>query len=89
MIWAEVSTDFIRKHGPMPGLPGAVVIGMGSMGAARLNAGSDLDLIVIYDDQGVEGSDGPPAGDPPLLRALTGAGHHPDRPDAGGAALRG
>ena len=32
---------------------------MGSLGAARLNAGSDLDLIVIYDGQGAEGSDGP------------------------------
>ena len=57
VIWSEVSSDFIRKHGAMPGR-GAVVLGMGSLGAARLNAGSDLDLIVIYDDQGVEGSDG-------------------------------
>jgi [glutamine synthetase] adenylyltransferase / [glutamine synthetase]-adenylyl-L-tyrosine phosphorylase len=32
---------------------------MGSLGAARLNAASDLDLIVIYDAEGVEGSDGP------------------------------
>lgn len=71
VIWAEVSADFTRKHGSMPGR-GAVVIGMGSMGAARLNAGSDLDLIVIYDDQGVEGSDGPrPLATRPYYARLT------------------
>jgi len=71
VIWAEVSADFARKHGPMPGR-GAVVIGMGSIGAARLNAGSDLDLIVIYDDQGVEGSDGPrPLATRPYYSRLT------------------
>ncbi len=58
VIWDAVVDDFTRKHGAMPGR-GAVVLGMGSMGAARLNAGSDLDLIVIYDPQGVEMSDGP------------------------------
>ncbi|MFC3169890.1 glutamine-synthetase adenylyltransferase [Paracoccus fontiphilus] len=50
--------DFARKHGTPPGR-GAVVLGMGSLGARTLNAGSDLDLIVIYDAQGAEGSDGP------------------------------
>ncbi|MFN6952792.1 MAG: glutamine-synthetase adenylyltransferase, partial [Albidovulum sp.] len=44
VIWSEATADFARKHGAMPGR-GAVVVGMGSMGAARLNAGSDLDLI--------------------------------------------
>jgi glutamate-ammonia-ligase adenylyltransferase len=57
-IWKTVVAEFRRKHGDLPGR-GAVVIGMGSLGAGRLNAGSDLDLIVIYDDQGAEGSDGP------------------------------
>lgn len=71
VIWAEVCADFTRKHGAMPGR-GAVVIGMGSMGAARLNAGSDLDLIVIYDDEGVEGSDGPrPLATRPFYARLT------------------
>ena len=71
VIWAEVSADFARKHGAMPGR-GAVVIGMGSLGAARLNAGSDLDLIVIYDDQGVDGSDGPrPLATRPYYSRLT------------------
>ena len=37
---------------------GAIVLGMGSLGACRLNARSDLDLIVIYDPQGVEASEG-------------------------------
>ncbi len=57
-LWPVVCAEFVRKHGPLPGR-GAVVIGMGSLGAARLNAGSDLDLIVIYDAEGVETSDGP------------------------------
>jgi glutamate-ammonia-ligase adenylyltransferase len=71
VIWTEVSADFARKHGAMPGR-GAVVIGMGSLGAARLNAGSDLDLIVIYDDQGVDGSDGPrPLATRPYYARLT------------------
>jgi glutamate-ammonia-ligase adenylyltransferase len=71
VIWAEVAADFARKHGAMPGR-GAVVIGMGSMGAARLNAGSDLDLIVIYDAEGVEGSDGPrPLATRPYYARLT------------------
>jgi [glutamine synthetase] adenylyltransferase / [glutamine synthetase]-adenylyl-L-tyrosine phosphorylase len=71
VIWDEVVGDFARKHGAMPGRA-AVVIGMGSMGAARLNAGSDLDLIVIYDDAGVEGSNGPrPLATRPYYSRLT------------------
>ena len=57
-LWPVVAKEFARKHGEAPGR-GAVVIAMGSLGAARLNAGSDLDLIVIYDGQGEEASDGP------------------------------
>lgn len=56
-LWPVVSAEFERKHGPAPGR-GAVVLGMGSLGAGRLNAGSDLDLIVIYDAAGVEQSEG-------------------------------
>lgn len=56
-LWPVVCAEFGRKHGPLPG-KGAVVLGMGSLGAARLNAGSDLDLIVIYDAEGVEASEG-------------------------------
>ncbi|WP_151718764.1 [protein-PII] uridylyltransferase family protein [Gemmobacter serpentinus] len=57
-LWPVVCDEFARKHGPQPGR-GAVVMGMGSLGAGRLNAGSDLDLIMIYDAGGAEMSDGP------------------------------
>jgi [glutamine synthetase] adenylyltransferase / [glutamine synthetase]-adenylyl-L-tyrosine phosphorylase len=57
-LWPAVQAEFARKHGTCPGR-GAVVLGMGSLGAGRLNAQSDLDLIVIYDPAGVEASDGP------------------------------
>jgi [glutamine synthetase] adenylyltransferase / [glutamine synthetase]-adenylyl-L-tyrosine phosphorylase len=56
-LWPAVVADFAAKHGAPPGR-GAVVLGMGSLGAERLNAGSDLDLIVVYDADGVESSDG-------------------------------
>jgi [glutamine synthetase] adenylyltransferase / [glutamine synthetase]-adenylyl-L-tyrosine phosphorylase len=56
-IWPVVVAQFSAKHGPPPGR-GAMVLGMGSLGAGRLNATSDLDLIVIYDADGVEMSDG-------------------------------
>ena len=56
-LWPVVTDEFARKHGPQPGR-GAVVLGMGSLGAARLNATSDLDLIVIYDAAGIDASDG-------------------------------
>ncbi len=56
-LWPAVADQFAQKHGPMPGR-GAVVLGMGSLGAERLNAHSDLDLIIIYDALGVESSEG-------------------------------
>ncbi len=52
-----VTTRFARRHGAPPGR-GAAVLGMGSLGAGRLNAISDLDLIVIYDPGDTETSDG-------------------------------
>lgn len=70
-LWPEVAAEFARKHGAMPGR-GAVVLGMGSLGAARLNAASDLDLIVIYDPDGAEASDGPrPLATRPYYARLT------------------
>ena len=57
-LFPVTAEDFARRHGPPPGR-GAVVLGMGSLGARALNAGSDLDLIVIYDAAGAEGSEGP------------------------------
>ncbi len=56
-VWPVIVAEFAGKYGPPPGR-GAVVIGMGSLGSERLNAASDLDLIVIYDADGVEASNG-------------------------------
>ena len=56
-LWPMVAAEFALKHGAMPGR-GAVILGMGSLGAGRLNAGSDLDLILIYDPAGAETSEG-------------------------------
>ncbi|GAA6165027.1 [glutamate--ammonia-ligase] adenylyltransferase [Pelagimonas sp. KU-00592-HH] len=56
-LWPVVQEKFAEKHGPCPGR-GAMVLGMGSLGARRLNASSDLDLIVIYDADGVDFSEG-------------------------------
>ena len=43
-----VQTEFERKHGKIPD-SSLVILGMGSLGARKLNALSDLDLIVIYE----------------------------------------
>ena len=56
-LWPVVVAEFSRKYGAPPG-NGAVIVGMGSLGAGRMGARSDLDLIVIYDPDGVEASDG-------------------------------
>lgn len=56
-LWPQVVVHFGIRHGAPPGR-GAVIVAMGSLGAGRLNACSDLDLIVIYDPAGVEVSDG-------------------------------
>ncbi len=53
-----VVDQFSKKHGPAPGR-GAAVLGMGSLGAGRINSQSDLDMIVIYDPQDQDMSDGP------------------------------
>ncbi len=70
-LWPLVLSDFAARHGMPPG-QGAVVLGMGSLGTGRLNAGSDLDLIVIYDAAGVDASDGPrPLATRPYYAKLT------------------
>ncbi len=56
-LWPVVIDEFAGRHGPPPGR-GAAILGMGSVGAERMNAQSDLDLIVIYDAAGVESSEG-------------------------------
>jgi [glutamine synthetase] adenylyltransferase / [glutamine synthetase]-adenylyl-L-tyrosine phosphorylase len=70
-VWQPCLAEFSRKHGGPPGR-GAVVLGMGSLGAERLNAASDLDLIVIYDAEGIDASDGPrPLATRPYFARLT------------------
>ncbi len=89
-LWPVVVDNFALKHGTPPGA-GAAIIGMGSLGARSLSATSDLDLIIIYDPEDQDMSDGRrPLGDPTLLCAAdTGL---PDRTvctDGRRAALRG
>ena len=57
ILWPVVCKEFAVKHGEAPGR-GAVVLGMGSLGAGMVHAGSDLDLIVIYDPEKEEISHG-------------------------------
>jgi glutamate-ammonia-ligase adenylyltransferase len=56
-LWPVAVADFAAKHGPPPGA-GAAVVAMGSLGAGRLHARSDLDLIVLYDAGADEASHG-------------------------------
>ena len=57
-LWPALRQQVARRHGEMPGR-GAVVLGMGSLGAGRLNAASDLDLIMVYDAPADAVSTGP------------------------------
>ncbi|TPE49441.1 glutamine-synthetase adenylyltransferase [Amaricoccus solimangrovi] len=52
-----VTRDFASRHGLPPGA-GAVVVAMGKLGSREMTASSDLDLIVIYDAEGAESSEG-------------------------------
>ncbi|MCL5776744.1 bifunctional [glutamine synthetase] adenylyltransferase/[glutamine synthetase]-adenylyl-L-tyrosine phosphorylase [Limibaculum sp. FT325] len=54
----RVIADFASRHGPPPGR-GMAVIGMGKLGTREMTAGSDLDLITVYDPGEAEMSDGP------------------------------
>lgn len=47
-LLAEVSREFEREHGKVPG-GGAAVIAMGKLGGREMTASSDLDLILVYD----------------------------------------
>ncbi len=44
----RVMADIARRHGPVPG-GGLVVVALGKAGAREMMAGSDLDLMLIYD----------------------------------------
>ena len=53
----HVIDDFATRHGRPPG-NGMAILAMGKLGSGEMTAGSDLDLITIYDGAGVEASDG-------------------------------
>jgi glutamate-ammonia-ligase adenylyltransferase len=53
-----VEAEFARVHGHIPG-GGMAIAGLGKLGGREMSAGSDLDLIFIYDcPEPVEASDG-------------------------------
>ncbi|HRO12318.1 MAG TPA: bifunctional [glutamine synthetase] adenylyltransferase/[glutamine synthetase]-adenylyl-L-tyrosine phosphorylase, partial [Amaricoccus sp.] len=56
-LWPVTIADFAIRHGPPPGA-GAAVVAMGKLGSREMTVSSDLDLIVIYDAQGAETSEG-------------------------------
>ncbi|MFO1122533.1 MAG: bifunctional [glutamine synthetase] adenylyltransferase/[glutamine synthetase]-adenylyl-L-tyrosine phosphorylase [Hyphomicrobiales bacterium] len=57
-LWQSVSATMVERHGHVPGGRSAV-IAMGKLGGREMTAGSDLDLIVVYDsDASAEASDG-------------------------------
>lgn len=58
VLFPIVGANFSRRYGPAPGR-GAVVLAMGRLGSREMTATSDLDLIVIYDSESVDYSDGP------------------------------
>ncbi|HIP23875.1 MAG TPA: bifunctional [glutamine synthetase] adenylyltransferase/[glutamine synthetase]-adenylyl-L-tyrosine phosphorylase [Rhodobacteraceae bacterium] len=49
--------QFSLRHGPPPG-KGTAVIAMGKLGSREMTVSSDLDLIVVYDADGVAASEG-------------------------------
>jgi glutamate-ammonia-ligase adenylyltransferase len=58
-IAARVERELVGQHGRLPDGQAAVVA-MGKLGGREMTAGSDLDLIIVYDYEGDEAySDGP------------------------------
>lgn len=56
-LFPVVCNNFSKRYGSPPG-KGAAVIAMGKLGSREMTATSDLDLIIVYDAEGVEASDG-------------------------------
>ena len=56
-LMPHVIRNFATRHGLPPGT-GMAVLAMGKLGSNEMTAGSDLDLIIIYDADGAEQSDG-------------------------------
>jgi [glutamine synthetase] adenylyltransferase / [glutamine synthetase]-adenylyl-L-tyrosine phosphorylase len=50
-LTARVEEELIRMHGHLPGGK-AAVLAMGKLGGREMTAGSDLDLIIVYDYEG-------------------------------------
>ena len=46
--------ETVRRFGPAPGVWS--IVGLGKLGGGEMTAGSDLDLLVIYDEQGADGA---------------------------------
>ncbi len=58
-LHAAVLADLEKRHGHVPGGRSAV-IAMGKLGGREMTAGSDLDLIIVYDaEEGADMTDGP------------------------------
>lgn len=53
-LLARIVTDHAARHGPPPGA-GVVIVALGKAGSREMMAGSDLDLMLIY-DPGTAGS---------------------------------
>lgn len=77
-LYPHVVAEFARRHGAPPGR-GMAVLAMGKLGSGEMTARSDLDLITIYDADGVEASEGP--------RPLSPASYYPRLTQALVAAL--
>ncbi|WP_424933274.1 bifunctional [glutamine synthetase] adenylyltransferase/[glutamine synthetase]-adenylyl-L-tyrosine phosphorylase [Amaricoccus macauensis] len=57
VLLPQVSANFAERHGKAPG-SGAAVLAMGKFGSREMTVSSDLDLIMIYDAESGEMSDG-------------------------------
>jgi len=57
-IVPAVEADFVRQHGRIAGR-GLALIALGKLGSRELTAGSDLDLVALYDAPDEAQSDGP------------------------------
>ncbi|MCI4661232.1 MAG: bifunctional [glutamine synthetase] adenylyltransferase/[glutamine synthetase]-adenylyl-L-tyrosine phosphorylase [Neomegalonema sp.] len=56
-LWPRVIADLSQRFGAPPG-QGAALIAMGKLGSREMSAGSDLDLILIYDAEPTQMSQG-------------------------------
>ncbi|MGF1447655.1 MAG: bifunctional [glutamine synthetase] adenylyltransferase/[glutamine synthetase]-adenylyl-L-tyrosine phosphorylase [Pikeienuella sp.] len=57
VLLPRVLAQFAERHGPPPGA-GLTVLALGKLGSREMTAGSDLDLIIVYDARGATASNG-------------------------------